>query len=85
MVDVIIYSTVSCPYCMHAKELLTEKGVKYQEILIDKDPAKRDEMLSKTNGARSVPQIFINGQHIGGFDDLKALNDSGKLDSLLRD
>lgn len=83
MASVIIYSTLTCPYCVNAKALLTSKGVSYQEILVDADPSKRTEMLAKSNGRRTVPQIFINEQHIGGFDDLKALNDSGKLDPLL--
>lgn len=85
MVSVIVYSTLSCPYCVNAKNLLTDKGVKFQEYLIDKDSVKREEMLAKTNGARTVPQIFINGKHIGGFEDLKLLNDMGELDLLLRD
>jgi glutaredoxin 3 len=83
MANIIIYSTVVCPYCIKAKQLLESKGVQYKEILIDKEANKRDEMLSLSNGRRTVPQIFINGQHIGGFDDLKALNDRGGLDPLL--
>lgn len=85
MASVIIYSTLTCPYCSNAKALLDEKGVKYQEVLVDKDPIKKNEMLSKSNGRRTVPQIFINDKHIGGFDDLKALNDKGDLDPLLND
>lgn len=68
---------------MNAKTLLDSKGVTYQEILVDKDPEKKDEMLAKSNGRRTVPQIFINGEHVGGYDDLKKLQDSGKLDPLL--
>jgi len=83
MASVIIYSTLTCPYCANAKALLEAKGVEYQEILVDKDPLKKTEMLSKSNGRRTVPQIFINEQHIGGFDDLKSLNESGGLDPLL--
>ena len=83
MASIIIYSSLSCPYCDNAKELIKAKGLNYQEYLIDKDPAKREEMLARTNGRRTVPQIFINGDHIGGFDDLKQLNDSGKLDQML--
>ncbi len=81
---IIIYSTLSCPYCNNAKALLDKKGVEYKEILVDKDPSQLKEMLAKSNGRRTVPQIFIDGKHIGGFDDLKDLNDSGKLDALLR-
>ncbi len=85
MVSVIIYSTLTCPYCVHAKNLLKEKGVQFQEYYIDQDSDKRAEMLAKTNGARTVPQIFINGKHVGGFDDLKLMNQMGQLDLLLRD
>ncbi len=83
MATVVIYTTLTCPYCVNAKSLLNSKGVAYQEILVDKHPEKKDEMLARSNGRRTVPQIFINGTHIGGFDDLKALQDSGKLDALL--
>lgn len=84
MVSIIVYSTLTCPYCVNAKNLLKDKGVEFQEYYIDKDSKRREEMLVKTNGARTVPQIFINGKHIGGFQDLKRLNDSGDLDLLLR-
>ena len=80
---VIIYSTAVCPYCIRAKELLSSKGVSYEEIRIDQDPDQRNIMLEKSNGQRTVPQIFIDDQHVGGFDQLKALNDKGELDSLL--
>jgi glutaredoxin 3 len=83
MTSVIIYSTLTCPYCLNAKNLLESKGVSYQEILVDQDPVKKEEMLAKSEGRRTVPQIFIDGKHIGGFDDLKRLQDSGKLDQLL--
>lgn len=85
MATVIIYGTMTCPYCMNAKSLLQSKGVTYQEILVDKDPARKEEMLAKSNGRRTVPQIFINGKHIGGFDDLQKLQNSGQLDALLKD
>lgn len=84
MASVIVYSTLTCPYCVHAKELLDTKGVEYQVVYVDKDPTQLAEMLSKSNGSRTVPQIFINGQHIGGFSDLKKLNETGKLDVLLK-
>lgn len=84
MATVIIYGTLTCPYCSNAKELLKSKGVTYQEILVDKDPAKRDEMLSRSDGRKTVPQIFIDGKHIGGFSDLKTLDNNGQLDKLLK-
>ena len=83
MASVIIYGTLVCPYCVRAKELLDAKGVSYQEIRVDQNQDKLAEMLAKSNGRRSVPQIFINEQHIGGFDDLKALQDQGTLDAML--
>jgi glutaredoxin 3 len=83
MASVIIYGTLTCPFCISAKSLLDSKGVEYKEILVDKDPSKKEEMLAKSNGRRTVPQIFINDRHIGGFDDLKQLQENGKLDPLL--
>jgi len=78
-----MYSTQVCPYCVMAERLLTSKGVAITEkILVDKDPTLRDEMIAKT-GRRTVPQIFINETHVGGFDDLSALDRAGKLDPLL--
>lgn len=85
MPKIVIYSTGSCPYCVNAKQLLTQKGLKYTEIDIGSDTAKRDEMVKLAGGQRSVPQIFINDKHIGGFDALSALNASGKLDDLLKE
>lgn len=81
--SIIIYSSLTCPYCDYAKDLLDAKGLKYNEVNVDKDPTKLKEMVERT-GKRTVPQIFIDGKHIGGFDDLKQLNDSGKLDHLVR-
>lgn len=78
-----IYTTGTCAYCERAKQLLSHKGVRYQEIRIDQDLKKQAEMISRTKGLRSVPQIFINDKHIGGFDDLHALDKAGKLDELL--
>jgi glutaredoxin 3 len=79
MVSVEMYTTAICPYCVAAKNLLKQKGFDYSEIRIDTDLARRDEMLSRTGGRRSVPQIFVNGVHVGGFDDLVAADRSGKL------
>ncbi len=77
-----LYTTGLCAYCVAAKNLLKHKGIDYAEIRIDTDPAKRDEMLTRTQ-KRTVPQIFINGQHIGGYDDLVAADRSGKLATIL--
>ena len=82
MANVIIYSADYCPFCTRAKQLLDRKGVKYSEIRVDDDVEKRDEMIAKSN-RRTVPQIFINDQSIGGYDDLYALEQSGTLDELL--
>jgi glutaredoxin 3 len=82
MAKVIIYSSASCSYCVRAKMLLDQKKVAYEEIRIDLDDQKRDEMIARS-GRRTVPQIFIDDQHIGGFDDLWALEQRGELDRLL--
>lgn len=82
--EIIIYSTLMCPYCVQAKQLLDHKGAEYKEIRVDQEPDKMAEMLSKSGGRRTVPQIFIGGSHVGGFDDLKALNEQGKLDIMLK-
>ncbi len=79
-----IYTWSTCPFCIRAKALLNKKGVDYQEYCIDGDEAARDAMAARTNGRRSLPQIFINGQHIGGCDDLHALDSRGQLDALLQ-
>lgn len=79
---VLMYATGTCPYCINAERLLTEKGVKINKIRVDLQPELRQEMMQKT-GRRTVPQIYINQQHIGGYDDLRALDVAGKLDSLL--
>lgn len=83
MADVTIYTTMMCPYCHRAKGLLSSKGVKYTEIDVGMDPDKRREMTEKANGGYTVPQIFINGVHVGGSDDLAELNRQGKLDPML--
>ncbi len=83
MSQVIMYSTGYCPYCTKAKELLNKKNVPFTEIRVDLQPELRDEMIAKS-GRRTVPQIFINGQAIGGCDDLYALETQGKLNQLLK-
>lgn len=83
MATVRMYSTAVCPYCTMAERLLTSKGVQHiEKIRVDSDPALREEMMQRT-GRRTVPQIFIDDQHIGGFDDLSALDKAGGLDPLL--
>ena len=82
MAKVVIYSTDYCPYCHAAKALLKAKGVEFAEINVENDPAKRQWLVQET-GMTTVPQIFINDTSYGGFDDIKALDDAGKLDALL--
>ena len=78
-----IYTWRTCPYCIRAKSLLTRKGVEFTEYSIDGDEAAREKMADRANGKRSVPQIFINDLHVGGCDDIHALDAQGKLDELL--
>ena len=78
-----IYSSPFCGYCMRAKRLLSSKGVEYIDYDVLADTALRDEMVKRAPGSTTVPQIFINGQHVGGSDDIHALDDEGKLDPLL--
>lgn len=83
MSNITMYTTAVCPYCMNAERLLMNKGVtEINKIRIDLQPEKRDEMMQKT-GRRTVPQIYIDDRHIGGFDDLRALDLAGGLDPLL--
>ncbi|TBU99326.1 glutaredoxin 3 [Stutzerimonas kirkiae] len=82
MAGVVIYSSAWCPFCIRAKALLDHKGVAYEEILVDGQPALRAEMVSKA-GRTSVPQIWIGDRHIGGCDELHALERAGRLDELL--
>ena len=82
MAKIEIYTTTICPYCVRAKNLLKQKNVDFQEINVENSDL-RDAMIKKTGGARSVPQIFINDQHIGGSDDLYELERKGELDGLL--
>ena len=83
MPEIIIYTKSTCPYCIAAKDLLNKKKAPFSEISVDGDRAGQAAMAQKANGRSSVPQIFIAGQHIGGCDDLYALDAAGKLDSLL--
>ena len=78
-----IYSTLFCPYCARAKSLLERKGVQYINFDIIEDASKREEMQKRAGGRTSVPQIFIDGEHIGGCDDLYTLDRAGKLDGKL--
>ncbi|MDP3088332.1 MAG: glutaredoxin 3 [Methylotenera sp.] len=83
MPNITMYSTAVCPYCINAERLLVSKGVvEINKIRIDLQPEKRDEMMQRT-GRRTVPQIYIDNRHIGGFDDLRALDLAGELDTLL--
>ena len=83
MAKVIMYTSAYCPYCANAERLLTSKGViEISKIRVDLEPAQRVEMMQKT-GRRTVPQIYIDNQHIGGFDDLRALDLAGGLEPLL--
>jgi len=83
MTDVVIYSTQVCPYCVRAKQLFQRKGVSYREIDVSFDQAERMALVARTK-QRTVPQIFINDQHIGGCDELYALERNGQLDPLLQ-
>jgi glutaredoxin 3 len=83
MPAVELYTTPSCPYCIAAKELLRRKGVDFKDIDVAGRPELRAEMMARAGGRRSVPQIFIGATHVGGCDDLYALDDAGKLDPLL--
>jgi glutaredoxin 3 len=80
--EILMYSTAWCPYCVRAKALLERKGLPFREIRVDEAPAERDRMLERSGGRRTVPQIFIGERHVGGFDDLYALDKSGDLDAL---
>ncbi len=83
MAEVVIYSSPFCGYCMRAKKLLDSKGARYQDIDVVGNPARKPEMIERANGRTTVPQIFIDGRHVGGCDDLHALEADGKLDPLL--
>jgi glutaredoxin 3 len=81
--EIVIYTTMWCPYCHRAKSLLEKKGVKFDEIDVTYDPKKREEMSAKAEGRTTVPQIFIAGRPIGGSEELAALDQAGQLDRLL--
>lgn len=83
MSKVEIYTKGYCPYCKRAKALLQQKGIEYKEYPIDEQPELREEMVNKANGGYTVPQIFINNQHIGGCDDMFALESQNKLNTML--
>jgi glutaredoxin 3 len=83
--SVEIYTKSTCPYCIRAKRLLDSKAIQYKETSVDLGGTARQEMLARANGRTTVPQIFIGGQHIGGCDDLMALEYDGKLDAMLAD
>ncbi len=80
--EVLVYTTRQCGYCMAAKSLLRAKGIEFREIDVSGDEDRRDELVRRT-GQRTIPQIFIGDRHIGGFEDLAALDQRGELDSLL--
>ena len=84
MARVEIYTKMFCSYCARAKRLLSDKGVDYEEYDITMGGPKREEMLSRANGRHTVPQVFIGDRHVGGSDDLAALEAAGKLDPLLQ-
>ncbi|MBK1836943.1 glutaredoxin 3 [Azospirillum sp. YIM B02556] len=83
MADVVIYTTPFCPYCIRAKSLLDRKGVTYEEIDLYAQPGRRSEMIERSEGRTTVPQIFIDGKPYGGSDDIHALDRDGRLDPLL--
>ncbi len=85
MPDIVIYTKSLCSYCIRAKKLLTAKGVAFREIAIDGDMQQRARMIERSGGRQTAPQIFIDEQPIGGCDDLFALEQAGRLDSLLSD
>ena len=84
MPSITIYTKSWCPYCSAAKKLLSEKGAAFTEIDIEKRPEARAEMIQKANGRSTVPQVFIGEKHVGGCDDLYALDDGGQLEPLLQ-
>lgn len=85
MPDVTIYSSMMCGFCHRAKQLLKKKGVDYNEIDVLFDPGRKQEMMQRANGRHTVPQIFIGDEHVGGCDELYALEREGKLDGMLKE
>jgi glutaredoxin 3 len=84
MPQITVYSGPNCPYCVRAKELLKKKGAAFTEVDVKADAQQFEKMLSLSNGKRTIPQIFIGNHHVGGCDDLYALDKEGKLDALLK-
>lgn len=84
MVKIDIYTSRSCPYCVRAKALLRSKGVAFNELEVDGNPELIAESVKRSDGMRTVPQIFIENLHVGGYDDLNALDQAGKLNGLLK-
>lgn len=84
MAAIDIYIKPTCPYCLRAQALLKKKGVAFHVIDINKEPERRPEMIERAGGRSTVPQIFIDGRHVGGCDDLHALDAAGQLDALLQ-
>lgn len=84
MPKIEIYTTAICPYCVAAKNFLVSRGASYEEVRVDRDRDRFAEMLQRSNNRRTVPQIFIGGTHVGGFDDMVALDRAGGLEPLLR-
>jgi glutaredoxin 3 len=83
MASIVMYSKSWCPYCQMAKRLLASKGQEWQEIDLEQEPARRPEMIDRS-GRTTVPQIWIDDRHVGGYDELLALEEAGELDALLR-
>ena len=83
MASVEIYTKMTCPYCVRAKRLLDMKKIKYREIAVDRGGPLKEEMVQRAKGRSTVPQVFIDGHHVGGCDDLMGLEHDGKLDALL--
>lgn len=83
MAQVTMYSSMMCGFCYRAKQLLKKKGVEWEEIDVLFHPSRKQEMMQRANGKHTVPQIFINGEHVGGCDELYALDKAGKLDPML--
>lgn len=83
MADIVMYTTTYCPFCFRAKDLLASKGVEWEEIDLDQRPDRRFEMMERSQGRHTVPQIFVDGAGLGGYDEIAALDRQGKLDGLL--
>jgi glutaredoxin 3 len=83
MIRITIYTTVVCPFCVRAKRLLDHKGVAYEEVDVSYDVELREKMVIESGGRRTVPQIFIDGEAVGGYQELQALEDEGELDAIL--